>query len=313
MCYYNTERKKKNMKKKHGIGIVVLLILAIFVVTVWLGQNKKPQEDTKTIKIVTSFEPIYSIAKSLTKEIPNIIVETMAEKNVGCLHDYTLTTADMKKIEKADIFIQNGLGLENFMDRITSSYPNLKIIDSSTKITNLATENEEVNPHIWTNITNYIEQTKTICEKLIEYTPEYKEEYQKNCENYLAQLENLKSQYESELQNLKGKKVICLNEALTYLAKELQIEAVTVETDHEESTLSADTIKNLIDIVKNENIQMIWVGKEDSIKNAQTLAKETNAQIYTFDTILSHQENQTYVECMKNNLEVLKSINGKNQ
>ena len=32
----------------------------------------------------------------------------MAEVNGGCLHDYTLSTNDVKKFENADVFIENG-------------------------------------------------------------------------------------------------------------------------------------------------------------------------------------------------------------
>ena len=46
----------------------------------------------------------------------------------------------MKKLEEADVFIQNGLDLEEFMDKITQTYPNLKIINSSEKITNVLIE-----------------------------------------------------------------------------------------------------------------------------------------------------------------------------
>lgn len=39
-----------------------------------------------------------------------------------------------EKIENADIFIQNGLGLEIFMDKIFTIYPNLKVLDASMNI-----------------------------------------------------------------------------------------------------------------------------------------------------------------------------------
>lgn len=35
---------------------------------------------------------------------------------VSCLHDYTLTVGDMKKLEGADVVALNGAGMEEFME-----------------------------------------------------------------------------------------------------------------------------------------------------------------------------------------------------
>lgn len=38
----------------------------------------------------------------------------MTKPQTGCLHDYQMTPADMKKLENADVFIANGAGMESF-------------------------------------------------------------------------------------------------------------------------------------------------------------------------------------------------------
>ena len=55
-----------------------------------------------------------------------------------------------------DIFIANGLGMENFISKILETNNNLKIVDSSTGVENLISEENETNAHIWTSIENYI-------------------------------------------------------------------------------------------------------------------------------------------------------------
>lgn len=227
----------------------------------------------------------------------------------GCLHDYTLSTLDMKKIENASIFIQNGLGLEEFMNKIIESNQNLKIINSSIEITNTLQNNENVNPHIWTSIENYIKQVETITNELCKYNPENSKIYTSNCEEYVKSLKELKSNYDMQLANLKSKKVICLDEALVYLADSINMEVTFIETNHEESTLSADTMKNIIEKMKEENIKLIFIGEEGSLNNAQTLANETGAQIVKLNTALSGEANKDdYLNAMKENLEILKGL-----
>lgn len=61
----------------------------------------------------------------------------------------------MKKFENADVFIENGVGIENFTEKLLQVYSNLKVIDSSTGITDIINDEEEENGHIWTSMENY--------------------------------------------------------------------------------------------------------------------------------------------------------------
>lgn len=303
------------MKLKWIITIIILLVLALGISFISARQTgEEVKQPLETYKIVTTFYPIYGMVDNLIQGAQNVELTNMTQTNIGCLHDYTLGTNDMRKIEDADVLIQNGLGLESFMDKITATYPNLPIIDSSSQVTNLLQEGEGKNPHIWTSIKNYQQQLKTICEELSKYNPENEEIYQRNYEQYFQKLEQLSLDFESDLANLKGKKAICLNEALTYLAKEVGMEVTTIQTNHEESTLSADTLKNLITQMQEENIQIILVDKNDNLENAQTLEEETGAKIYQLDSAMNSKDDNTqpskedYYQSMVNNLEVFKQM-----
>ena len=62
--------------------------------------------------VVTSFYPIYLFALNLTQGIDGITIRNLAAPNTGCLHDYQLSTGDMKVLNKADVFLINGAGME---------------------------------------------------------------------------------------------------------------------------------------------------------------------------------------------------------
>lgn len=295
------------MKKK--ILIITLIIVVAIGIAIWATTRKHEKIENDNLKIVTSFYPIYVMTANITQNVPDVELVNMTEANVGCLHDYTISTTDMKKIEKADIYIQNGLGLESFMDKIISAYPELKVIDTSADISNKIQDENETNPHIWTSIENYIKQVETICQKLCEYDNKNVEAYKANCESYLQKINQEKQKYENQLQKLNGEKAICLNEGLEYLLKELKMQVTQVETNHEESTMSAETLKNLIEKMKNENIKIIVVDKDDNIKNAETLANETGAKIYKLDSGLTGEtNNNAYIDKLEANLGVLESM-----
>lgn len=296
------------MRERAKYIIIAIVVLAIIATVVTLNIHKKNMENKEdgAVKIVTSFYPMYIIAENITDGAENIELVNMADVNVGCLHDYTLTTEDMKKVEDADIFIMNGLGMESFIEKILDFNQHMNIIDSSTEAQNVILNVDGVNAHIWTSIDNYIIQVKYISKELINKNQENAEVYQKNADEYIKKLEALKKEIENNLQNLNGEKAICLNEAFEYMGQELGMEMTTIATDHEESTMSADMLSGIIDKVKQENIQIIIIDKNDNRSNAETIANETGAKILELNSGLTGElSKDAYLNQIRENLNIL--------
>ena len=295
--------------KKRNIIIILAIILVIVLLIVIGNLNRNEIERDDKVRIVTSFYPMYIMTLNITEGVENIEVENMADNQVGCIHDYTLTTSDLKKFENADIFVENGYGIENFSNNIKESYPNVKIIESASKITDTIEEHEEINAHFWTSIDNYILQVREIADRLKELDNANEAKYEENVSEYITKLENHKTKYKNELQNLNGKKVVSLNEAFSYLFKFVGIEEELISTDHEQSALSAEQVKNVIDMMNNENIKTIIIAENDDEQNATAIANETGAKIYRLKDGMSGDGSiNSYIDIMKDNLETLTSI-----
>lgn len=295
------------MRKKIVISIIliVLIISALF-----LGKTKKVNEnDENQFKIVTSFYPMYIIALNITDGAENIKLENMADVSVGCLHEYTLVTKDLVKLENADVFIQNGLGVELFMDKVISNYPNINIIDSSVNVQdeNVMHEDDEENGHIWLNIDNYIMQVQTISEGLCTLDSKNVDIYRKNTDEYIKKLEKLKEEYDSfEFTN---KTVISFNEAFEYLLDYLNIETIEIKTEGEESTMSAKTLSEIIDKANEENITTILLDKNDNTRDAKIIENETNCTIQNLNSgLYGNFEKNAYINQMHENLQKLQAL-----
>ena len=60
--------------------------------------------------------------------------------------------------------------------------------------------------------------------------------------------------------------------------------------------------------MKNANGKIIIVDRDDDMKNAQTIANETGAEIYVLDSgTRGSMDKEAYINYMKNNLEQLKT------
>ena len=299
-----------NKGKIVKIVIIVLCIILIIGFIVWknIERNNNDVSSSKT-RIVTSFYPMYVIALNLTEGAEGIELSNMADVNVGCLHDYTLTTEDMKKVENADIFISNGLGMENFISKILESNSDMKVIDSSNNLENVISNGIEENAHIWTSIDNYILQVQNIAEELKTADAKNVEVYTQNAQKYVDELNKLNEEYKSKLAKLNGEKAICLNEAFEYMGQELGMEMITIKTDHEESAISAGMLKSVINKVKEDDIKIIIIDKNDSKTNAETIANETGAKILELNSGLTGELNKdAYINQMRENMNILENV-----
>ncbi len=135
---------------KSGKGKKLALLAAIMIIvtatstllTVFINKAEETaQEDT--ITIATSFYPVYIAALNVTEGMDHVKVVNLMQEQKGCLHDYQLTTDNMRTLEHADALIINGAGMESFIDDVKTNYKELDIIDSSKGISLLSATGEE--------------------------------------------------------------------------------------------------------------------------------------------------------------------------
>ncbi len=288
------------MKKIIIIAIIItIIILGIF--SIQKVDNKK----TSGLKIVASFYPMYILAENILDGASDVSLENMTNQNVGCLHDYTLQTSDLMKVENADVFIINGLGIENFISKILDTYKNIKVIEAGNKIDGKI--DSEENAHIWLDIDKYKSQLENVSNELSRIDPENKDIYMQNTENYKAKLENLKTKINESRK--KTKKCLSFSESLAHLKNTMNLEITTIETDHEQNGLSAEKMSSIIEYVKENNIKNIIIDRQTAKNNARTVASETGAKIYVLDSGLNgNGELNSYISMMENNLMIVESM-----
>lgn len=279
--------------------------------------NSKDKEDS--IKVVTSFYPMYLLASNVVKDIDNVELINMTNSATGCLHDYSLTTDNIKLLEDCDVFIINGAGMESFLDKVLEQKPDLKIIDTSEGIELIKSDyeeesddhdhdhDEEYNPHVWLSVENAIKQVENIENKLIEYNSINKDKYSQNARKYIEQLSNLDNKIHSELDNIKNKNIVTFHEAFPYFAKEYGLNIVGVVQREAGSEPSAKELQETIEKIKKLDVKAICVEPQYSTKAAETISKETNVKVYTLDPIVTEEsKNSSYIDIMNKNLETLK-------
>jgi len=264
--------------------------------------------EAKDIKIVASFYPMYIMAKNVAKDVPGVSVQNLTPPLTGCLHDYTVTTNDMKKLADAQVFVANGAGMESFLDKILAGHPNIKIIELAGGIPLIkGAGNEGDNPHLWVSISNTIIQVKNLGKAMEEFDPGHKELYVKNTANYVAKLEALRQKMHYELAPYKGRSIITFHEAFPYFAQEFGFNIAAVVEREPGSEPSAKELAETIELIKKSGIVALFSEPQYPSSAAQAIARETGAKVYVLDPAVTGPDDyDAYINIMEKNSAVLK-------
>lgn len=279
-----------------------------------------PAKESSRLKLLASFYPIAIMALNITDGVEGVAVESMAQQQTGCLHDFQMTTADMKKAETANAFLINGAGMEGFLDKISDQLPELPVIDSSTGIPLIASgedhhhdggeghdhDQEDYNPHLWVSITNCMEQVRNLSEGIIALDPEHEAEYRENTETYLEKLSALRDKMHSALDHVKNKDIITFHEAFPYFAEEFGLHIAAVINREPDSQPSAKELADTIRLVRETGVKALFVEPLYPETSADIIAAETGAQVYVLDPAVSGEwDKNAYLTAMESNLQVL--------
>lgn len=269
---------------------------------------KQEQKAEGSLKVITSFYPMYIAAANITDGVPGVELTNLTPPQTGCLHDYQLTTADMKSLEKGNVFIINGAGMESFLDKVTGQQKDLKIINASKDIPLLKDEDEE-NPHVWLSVTHAITQVKNITSQLSAIDPKNKAAYEKNAAAYIKKLEDLKKDMHGAIDALPNKDIVTFHEAFPYFAQEFNLHIAAVIEREPGSEPTPTELKETIEKVNALPVKVLFTEPQYSPGAAEAIARETGAKIFSLDPVVTGEANDSaknaYIEVMKKNQKTL--------
>ena len=325
-------------------GIMAIIVVLAFATAFYINKNNNRASDNEgdNIRIVTSFYPAYVLTINLTDTISGIKVDSLTDFSGGCLHDYQLTTSDMRLLSNADVFIINGGGMEEYIGEVLDSHPNLKVVNLSEGIDLLESKVHEGgdNPHVWLDPDLYMQQIENARDGLInyiqygEYTGNYDDnnnEYDEDSDNnytkevidkinsntnaYLKEVGELANDMNSILDTVNdmvmnkniSNKVVVFHDSFAYLSNKAGLEvAFTVEVD-EDTPLGAGEVAEIISAIRQENIRYLFTEEQYDDTISDRIKDETDAEVYVIDTaVTGDADKDSYIKAMRGNIDTLR-------
>ncbi len=288
------------------------------------------QQQQDALTILATTYPVYLFANAITDGLDGIRVERLNTGSVSCLHDYTLSVNDMKKIEQADVIALSGVGLEEFMeDALNTS--NALMIDCSHGVSLLENlshhhtegdhhdhEHGHFDPHYWLDPENAAIAVTNLADGLVTAVPELSNALTDNAsttatllEGWNAALEKLLWTEETEQGtpiSIPG--LITFHDGFQYLAHAYNIPLLESIEEEAGSEASAQEILEITELVKLKNIPVIFTEANGSDATANAIARETGCKVLQLSTIMDGPDGDlsNYFDAMMENMTAI--VNG---
>lgn len=295
----------------------IIFLLIILICLSGCGINKR--SDKLTI-ISTSF-PGYDFARAIVDDKADLkmLLYPGAET-----HDYEPTPQDIVSITNSDIFIYVGGESDSWIDKIISNIDLKKTrIIKLMDLVDLYKEDivdgmegvfeDEYDEHVWTSPKNAITIVERLKEEIIRIDNDNYMVYEDNANKYIKELEDIDTEIREVVNNSKRKELIFGDRfPLRYFVEEYGLTYYAAFPGcSEQNEASAKTIAFLIKKINEDNIPVVLHIELSNNGIAQTISDETGAKILEFNTVHNITPNDfnngvTYVDIMKNNIEVLK-------
>ncbi len=273
------------------IGIIIFLIITIFFSNLNIKTTSIANENEKEekLKILVSIPPYAYLAEQVGKD--RVEVKVMVPANADP-HTYDPTPSQLKMVNESQLFILVGSGIDfeiSWSEKIKKLNPKMCWYDSSTGI-----EIIENNPHIWLSLRNTQRIVENIMAALIQIDPLYQDFYHQNAEYFKEKLIYLDKQLILQLESLKERKFLTYHPSWIYLARDYQLEQLTIEQEGKEPHPTA--LIELIEEAKKCQLSFILGAPQFNLKSAEVIAREVGAQIVMINPLeRNYLENFTRV------------------
>ncbi|ENV8235869.1 zinc ABC transporter substrate-binding protein [Campylobacter jejuni] len=270
-----------------------ILSLGIFF-TFAQAKNLEQDQNISSNLISVSIAPQAFFVKKIAADTLNVNIILPPNSNE---HNFEFKSSTMKKLEKSDIYFTIGLEFEKvFIDKFKQNFPKLQLINIQKNIALIQTHDEHehshkhVDPHTWLDPILVQTMALNIYDALIQKYPQNKNLYKQNLDQFLAELDSLNLQIASKLEKLKNREFVVYHPSWTYFAKRYNLTQIPVEILGKEP--KSKDLQNLITLMKNKNLKVIFVQNGFPENAAKTLAKECDAKIYKIDHLSYDWENE---------------------
>jgi zinc transport system substrate-binding protein len=218
--------------------------------------------------VVSSFFPI----GEFVKKIGGNLIDSSLMIPVGLEpHDYEPTITQMQNVSSADVLVYNGLGMENWIDKM--SVPHKIDASSGLKVLYSDKNNKTIDPHVWLDPVLAKKEVENIRDGLIKIDPKNRDYYMNNTLHFLNNLDGIDREVKTDLLSCKKKDFISFHNAFSYFAKQYGLNQHSI-FGTPEAEVTPQHLAEIINTAKSLHLNVIYSEELIDPRYASVVAQE---------------------------------------
>jgi ABC-type Zn uptake system ZnuABC Zn-binding protein ZnuA len=266
----------------------------------------------QTLRVVATTTQVQDFARVIGGD--QVQVTGILKPNVDA-HDYEPSPADLDAIARADVLIENGVGLEEWLqDTIRSAGFDGTLVDASQGV-QLREGGEEhaeegKDPHIWMDPRNAKVMVANIERGLAEARPSDAASFKTNLDGYTAQLDALDASIAERIGGLANKELVTNHDAFHYYVDRygLEFAGSIIPSFDTSAELSAKSVQDLVAKIKATKVKAIFSESSLPPETAEAIGREAGIKVVAGEDALygdalgpAGSDADTYLKMMEHN------------
>ena len=275
-------------------------------------ESQTAQEDSGRLQIVATMFPQYDFARQIAGDKADVTL--LVDPGIE-VHAYEPTANDLLNVHEADCFFYMGAAMEPWTEKVVPDLTaeGVAAVDLSAEILteeDLAASHYDL--HIWTDPNYAMIMVKEILTAMTEKDPANADYYTEQANLYLAELQEVDAAFQQVVAEGKRNLMVFADRfPFYYFAKRYGLDYLAAyDSCAEESEPSMKQITELINVIKEEQIPVVYYEELTEPKVATSISEETGAKAIQFHSCHNVSKEDfdagiTYVDLMKRNVEAL--------
>ncbi|MBI6852866.1 zinc ABC transporter substrate-binding protein [Pseudomonas cichorii] len=271
-------------------------------------------EPAKRLRIGITLHPYYSYVSNIVGDKAEVVPLIPAGFNP---HAYEPRAEDIKRIASLDVVVLNGVGHDDFADRMiaASEKPDIPTIEANADVPLLAATGiaargagKVVNPHTFLSISASIAQVNNIARELGKLDPDNAKTYTTNARAYGKRLRQMRADALAKLTKAPNAdlRVATVHAAYDYLLREFGLEVTAVVEPAHGIEPSPSQLKKTIDQLRELDVKVIFSEMDFPSTYVDTIQRESGVKLYPLSHIsYGEYSADKYEKEMKGNLDTV--------
>ncbi len=249
------------MLRRLRLGLA-LLALGIAVVTAGCATGQAGTAAGDRIPVVATTGMVADLARNIGGD--RVAVTALMGPGVDP-HLFKASEGDIARLQQARIIFYNGLHLEGRMGdilvKMAREKPTVAVAERIPEERLLITEDGVEDPHIWFDVSLWMEAAAVVRDSLVQLDPEGASTYRQNAEAYLAELKGLDEWARAELATIPvGRRVlVTAHDAFGYFGRAYDIEVAGLQGISTATEYGLADLQQMIDLLVEREIKAVFI------------------------------------------------------